>query len=144
MRGGVAAMVVAALVPGGMTLTASSHTAGARNVALVLTLRYEMQCDYAGAGPLTVTFPGLQMLPKTFPKGSVLLAGKPTPATISGRRVTVIVPPHKGLICDLMGPGALQLTFTKRAGLDNPSSPGTYRFTATHTKRAFTTTFVVR
>jgi hypothetical protein len=49
------------------------------------------------------------------------------------------VPPHKGMMCDVIGPASLPLVFKKDAGLDNPSSPGTYKLAATHGKRAFTT-----
>jgi hypothetical protein len=127
----------------GMTVVSSSHVAGAANVRLTISLQYEMQCGYAGAGALTVTFPSAVDLPKAFPTGSVVLAGKPTAAKISGHAVTVTVAPHKGMMCDVMGPGRLQLAFAPAAGLANPASPGSYRFKATHARRSFSAALAI-
>ena len=121
-----------------MKATASPHVAGAQAVRLTLTLRYEMQCGYAGAGPLVVTFPRAVELPQRFAAGAVRLAGKPVVATLDARHVSVTVPRHKGMLCDLMGPGSLTLTFTRAAKLANPSRAGSYSFQATHAGRAFT------
>ena len=127
-----------------MAVTASPRTAGAHGVRLRLTLRYEMQCGYAGAGPLVVTFPSALKLPARFADGSVLLAGKPVTATVSGRRVTMTVPPHRGVLCTMVGPGSLKLTFTQAAELTNPAHNGSYRFTATHGKRAFAARLAIK
>ncbi|HZQ82317.1 MAG TPA: hypothetical protein VFB25_10135 [Gaiellaceae bacterium] len=154
MRGGVAvaAMILAlvVLVPLAgsatrkptlltqtMTVTATPKAAAAQAVRLTVTLHYEMQCGYAGAGALVVTFPSAVKMPKQFAAGSVQLAGKPVKALLQGRRVTVVVPPYKGLMCDVLGPGSLALTFTRSAKLANPAQPGSYRFTATHVNKAF-------
>lgn len=120
-----------------MTVTASPRTTGAHAVRLTLTLHYEMQCGYAGAGPLVVAFPSAIKLPTRFAAGAVQLAGKPVAATVAGRHVTVTIAPRKGVMCDAIGPGSLALTFTTAAKLANPTKAGSYRFTATHTKRAF-------
>lgn len=160
MRGGlvgVAALVLTLLVAvplGGaasgppiavqsMTVGASPHSARAHHVRLAITLTYVMQCEYPGAGPLVVTFPSTVKLPKRFAAGSVKLAGKPVAATVSGRNVTVTIPPHAGLLCTTMGPGVVTLVFTPAAKLANPTHAGSYRFTATHTEHTFRARLVV-
>jgi hypothetical protein len=120
-----------------MAVAASSHTAGAQRVHLTLTFRYEMQCGYAGAGPLVVTFPSALKLPKRFAAHSVKLAGEAVAAKRRGHRVTVTVPPPTGVLCGTIGPGSLRLVFTRKAKLANPLRAGSYRFGATHTTHAF-------
>jgi hypothetical protein len=153
MRGGVAAALVfgalAVTVPSAgagskpigtgpsMTVTASPRVARARAVRLTLTLRYEMQCGYPGKGPLAVTFPTAVKVPKQFAAGAVTLSGNAIAARVKGRRVTVTIPPHKGVLCNLIGPGALRLTFTHAAKLANPARAGSYGFRAKHADRAF-------
>jgi hypothetical protein len=160
MRGGVAVAAVSlallVAVPlagagskrpsgmGSMTVTSSPRTAGAHGVRLKVTLHYEMQCNYPGAGPLVVTFPKALKLPKQFASGSVLLAGNPVAATVNGQQVTVTVPPHKGILCTMVGPGSLKLTFTRAAKLANPAHKGSYRFSATHLRRDFAATLAIQ
>ena len=154
MRGGVTAAVTLAFLlvtvppagagssrPSGfassMTVTASPRAAKAHAVRLRLTLRYQMQCGYAGAGPLVVTFPRRLKLPQQLAAGAVLLGGKAVAATVEGRQVIVRVAPNKGKLCDLMGIGSLRLVFTPLAKLSNPARAGSYRFQASHAKRTF-------
>ncbi len=160
VRGGVAAVAVllAGLVAaplagaagkgpplgGSMAVSASSHSAGAHAVRLKFTLRYEMQCAYPGGGPLIVTFPSALKLPADFAVGTVLLSGKPVPATVSGRQVAVTVPPHKGMLCNIVAPGSLTLVFTHAAKLANPARAGSYHFTARHGTRAFTAALTIK
>lgn len=120
-----------------MTVAASPHSAAAHRVRISLILRYEMQCGYPGAGPLVVTFPSAVQLPKRFGAHAVKLAGKPVAAKRRGRRVTVTVPPPKGVLCGMVGPGTVKLVFTRKAKLTNPARPGSYRFTARHEKHIF-------
>ncbi len=127
-----------------MTVTASTHDAKARAVRFTVTLRYEMQCAYPGPGPLVVTFPSALKPPADFAAGTVLLSGKPVAATVSGRQVAVTVPPHKGMLCDIVAPGSLTLVFTHAAKLANPARAGSYRFTATHGRRAFTAALTIK
>jgi hypothetical protein len=127
-----------------MTVSATPHAARAHGVRLTLTLRYEMQCDYPGAGPLVVTFPSALTLPQQFPAGAVEWGQKPLAAQVDGQRVTVTIPRHKGVLCDLMGPGSLTLTFTPTAKLANPARAGSYGFTATHARRTFTAKLAVK
>jgi hypothetical protein len=150
--GGVLAMAQSAGASGpptgamspSMTVTPSTHVARAHGVRLTVTLRYEMQCGYAGAGPLVVTFPSGLRLPQRLASGAVELAGKPVAATLEGQQVTVTVPRHKGMLCDLMGPGSVTVTFTQGAKLANPSQAGSYSFKASHGRRSFTAKLTVK
>ena len=126
-----------------MTVATSSAAPGAQDVELRVTLRYQMQCGYPGAGPLTVTFPDAMAPPSSFAAKSVLLSGKPVAARVAGSKVIVTVPMHRGLMCDVIGPGKVVLTFTHAAGLANPASPGTYRFAAAHARRGFSATLKI-
>ena len=120
-----------------MRVTASPRLARAHAVRLELILRYEMQCGYPGRGPLVVTFPAAVKLPQRFAVGAVRLAGKPISAEVKGRRLTVTVPPHKGVLCSLIGLGSVTLGFTRAAKLTNPARAGSYSFKATHAKHVF-------
>ena len=108
----------------GMTIAASTHVAGARNVVVTLTMRYPMQCGDPGAGPLVVTLPQEGRNRPRSPAGSVLVGGKPIAARLADNRVTMTIPRRLGLKCTVIGPGRLPVTFTRRAGLGNPASPG--------------------
>lgn len=154
VRGGIAtapvllALLVAAPTAGAgpkapspaqsMTVTGSPRAAKARPVRLALTLRYKMQCGYPGAGPLIVTFPSALKLPQRLAADAAELAVKPIVAMVKGRRVTVAIPPHKGVLCGVVGPGSVTVTFTRAAKLANPARAGSYNFSVTHDKRAFT------
>ena len=122
----------------GLTVVASPPVAGARHVRLTLVMRYEMQCNYPGAGPLTVVLPRQASVPNELQVGSVLLGGKATEAKIAGTTVTVVIAPPTGVMCDAMGPGMLQLVFTPRAGLGNPARSGSYRVRVVHARHSFT------
>ena len=127
-----------------MTVAVSSHAAGAHRIRLAVTLRYLMQCDYPGSGPLVVTFPSALKLPKQFAPGTVKLAGKAVAASIAAHNVTVTVPPPKGVLCSMLGPGSVTLVFTTAAGLRNPARPGSYRFRATHARHTFSARLAVK
>jgi hypothetical protein len=127
-----------------MTVATSPQAASAHGIRLAVTLSYRMQCNYPGAGPLVVTFPKALKLPKKLTAGAVRVAGKPIAATVDGRQVTVTIKPPTGVLCGLVGPGLLKLVFTRKANLANPSSPGSYRFAATHASHTFTAKLAIR
>ena len=127
-----------------MTIADSSRAAGAHRVRLAVTLRYRMQCGYPGPGPLVVTFPSAVKLPERFASGSVKLAAKPVATSTHARSVTVAVPPPKGVLCGILGPGSMTLLFTRKAKLTNPARAGSYRFTATHANHMFRARLLVK
>lgn len=126
-----------------MRVAASPHTPGAHRVRLAIAFTYSMQCGYPGAGPVVVTFPSAMKLPKRFAAGSVRLNTKAIAAKIKGRKVTMTVPPHRGVLCGTIGPGLLTLTFTHAAKISNPSRAGAYRFAAAHAKHTFSAKLVI-
>jgi hypothetical protein len=111
---------------------------------LRLTLRYEMQCGYPGAGPLAVKFPAALKLPSRFAAGSVRLGGKAIAPKVNGREVTVTIPPPTGTLCGTIGPGRTVLAFTVAAKLVNPARPGSYSFRATHGTHAFAAKLAIK
>lgn len=127
-----------------MTVASSPRAAGAHRVRLSVTLRYQMQCSYPGAGDLTVTFPAAVKLPKRFAAGTIKLAGKPIAATVKARKVTVSIPPPQGVLCGTVGPGSVTLVFTHKAKLSNPAQAGSYAFTAVHQKLTFAAKLAVK
>ena len=81
---------------------------------------------------------------KQFAPGTVKLAGKAVAASIAAHNVTVTVPPPKGVLCSMLGPGSVTLVFTTAAGLRNPARPGSYRFRATHARHTFSARLAVK
>jgi hypothetical protein len=158
MRGGVAVaalLTVLVVVPSAgagspprsigasMTITASPNTVRV-NTRLRVTLRYEMQCGYPGAGPLVVTFPAALKLPSRFAAGSVRLGGKTIAPKIHGRTVRVTIPPPTGTLCGTIGPGRVVLAFTRSARLMNPARAGSYSFRAAHGTHAFAAKLAIK
>ncbi|HXY80128.1 MAG TPA: hypothetical protein VEH55_02060 [Gaiellaceae bacterium] len=127
------------LPPGGSaTATAMPATAGARSVRLTLTVRFEMQCGRPGAGPVVVSLPAAERVPHTIARRDVSLGGKPPlRASISGHVVVLTLPPQRGVICDVIGPGTLTVGFAPAVGLGNPPTGGSYPVAVRVGARAF-------
>ncbi|MGD0714222.1 MAG: hypothetical protein ABSB24_08575 [Gaiellaceae bacterium] len=124
---------------GSATAVAAPTTAGARPVALTLKLRYEMQCGRPGPGPLVVSLPAAERVPHTIVRGSVLVDGKPpASASVTGHVIVLTLPPQRGVICMVIGPGTLTAVFTRAAGLGNPAVAGSYPIAVRIGARAFT------
>ena len=114
------------------TVQVSPARVGARPVALTLTLGYEMQCGYPGPGPVVVQLPAAELVPARIARTAVLLDGKAAPGVqVAGHAISVALPPRPQVMCDVIGPGKLTITFTRAAGLGNPSRGGSYTVTAT-------------
>jgi hypothetical protein len=129
MRSRSLILLAAALVPvsgaaassGDMTLTVSSHAAGAPNVRITAVVRYEMQCAYPGVAPARLTWPG--HVPSRVARGAVLVDGKPARlVSVHGHVVSVGMAPRSQVMCDVIGPGRLIIALTSRAGLANPAA----------------------
>lgn len=122
-------------VPAGLHVALSPPRAGATNVRVQLTDRTELQCGKPRPGTIAVTFPEAEGVPSRFGRGAVQLNGSPVAAQVVGHRVSVAVPPPTGVICDVIGPGSLTVTFTASAHLRNPMQAGTYRFELSYSGR---------
>jgi hypothetical protein len=122
----------------------SSRHAGARPVVLVARMRYEMQCNWPGPGSLVFRFPSAVRLPARIAAGAVLVNGKAaTAARPSAGVVSVALPPRKGIMCDLMGPGTVTVTFTRAAAIGNPKHAGSYTVRAQHVQEVAAGNLVV-
>lgn len=109
------------------TATLSTPKAGARPVALTVTVHYEMVCGQPGRGSVVVAFPRAAFVPTSIDRAAVLVNGKTAPAvSVSGHGVSIAMPLPHGVTCMSIGPGALALTFTRAAGVGNPPRPGVY------------------
>jgi hypothetical protein len=115
---------------GTATAAAEPARAGARPVALTLTIEVELQCGRLQHGPVVVSLPEKMRLGASLARTAVLLDGKPA-ATVSltGHLVGIGVPPRTGIICDVMSPGKLKIIFTPAAHFGNPPAPGRYAVT---------------
>lgn len=130
--------------PGGPNVPAASATlssakAGAKPVALTVTVHYEMVCGQPGPGTAVLTLPHAAFVPGTVPAAAVMVNGKPAEAVhVSGHDLSVTLPRHRGVTCYVMGPGTLRITLTKAAGIGNPSARGRYPIHVHRKALAFT------
>jgi hypothetical protein len=129
IMGGAAAARPAADDPGlnSVSATLSSARAGARPVAVTLTMHMELQCGRLIGGALVVRLPAQERVPATVAATAVQVGGKPAGAVaVKGHILTVSVPRPRGMMCDSIGPGKLTLVLTRAANLGNPMSAGKY------------------
>jgi hypothetical protein len=126
-----------------VTVSLSSHVAGTSPVALTLSATASLQCGWPGP-ELGVVFPSAERLPNTIPRPAVMVDGKqPAAVTRSGRTVTLSVP-RPQVLCDAIGPAPVRITFTRAAGLGNPTRAGTYSITVEHGARTARGSFAIR
>ena len=120
-----------AIRPAAASVSLSSSKAGARPVTFTLQLRYEMQCAHPGPGPLVITFPAAERLPRQIGAADVLVNGHPaTQVEANGRVVSVALPIQHGPLCDVIAPATLRVVITRDAAIGNPPTAGTYSLTA--------------
>jgi hypothetical protein len=123
----LSASALAAVPPKVPSATASSNLAGARPVALAVSLRTELQCGRLIGGVLVVTLPRAMRVPGSIAASDVLVGSRAARSVaVAGRVVTVAVPLPRGVICDSIAPGVARIVFSRAAGLGNPKAPGTY------------------
>ena len=112
------------------TAALSTSAAGAKPVAITISLRTELQCGRLVGGSLVVTFPRKMRVPASINATSVLVGSRAAKSvTVARRVVTVAVPLPRGMICASIAPGMAKITFLRAAGLGNPKSPGVYTLT---------------
>jgi hypothetical protein len=115
----------------GISASLSTKRAGARPVSVTLMLRYAMRCGRPGPGSLVVTFPSAERLPRRISAGSILLNNQKAPSVKrSGKEITIAFPAGSGMTCNVIGPGALKVVFTRAAQLGNPMQAGSYALVA--------------
>jgi hypothetical protein len=116
-----------------LAVTLSSHAAGARPVAVTIAMHYEMQCGWPGPGVLTIRFPSAMVLPKQLAAPAVIVDKKAaTGVSIAGRTVSIQLPQRPRIMCDVIGPGTVTVSFSRGARIGNPKAAGSYSVLATH------------
>jgi hypothetical protein len=133
----VAALVAGPLSwAGGSTLGARTATAvlsddgaGARPVALTISVRAELQCGRLRSSSITVSLPSAMRVPASLPRAAVSVSGRAAASVrTSGMDVIVQAARPQGITCDALGPGVARITFLRAAGLGNPARAGSYGF----------------
>lgn len=105
----------------------SSVHAGARPVALVVSIHTELQCGQLRGGSLALTFPAAVRLPQAISASAVSVGGrKAASVTLTGRTLSIAMAPPVGAICDVIGPGTAKIAVSRAARLGNPAAAGTY------------------
>jgi hypothetical protein len=121
----------------------SSHAAAARPVRLELRTTISMQCGWPGP-EIDVVFPSAERLPAAIPRSAVLVDGEPaTAASRSGRTVSLALA-RPQVLCDVIGPAVVRVTFARAAGIGNPARPGAYRVEMSHGSTSARGAFTVR
>ena len=106
----------------------SSTHAGARPVALVVSLHTELQCGKLRGGSLALTFPAAARLPRTIPASAIAVQGKqPASVKLANRTLSITLAPPAGVICNVIGPGTAKIIVLRTAKLGNPASAGVYK-----------------
>ena len=124
------------------TAALSTSAAGAKPVAITISLRTELQCGRLVGGSLVVTFPRKMRVPASINATSVLVGSRAAKSvTVASRVVTVAVPLPRGMICASIAPGVAKVTFLRAAGLGNPKSPGAYTLTVRRGAETFGSPF---
>ena len=152
MHSVVAAFAVVALLPAGAgvvptpepaTAVAAPATAAAR-ASLTLKLHYEMQCGQPGRGTVVIAFPAAAHVPRTLEPRTVLVNGAAArKVQLAGRTVRVTLPPPPKVMCMVIGPGTLTISFARAFGFANPSKAGRYAIGVRVGARAFTPNLTV-
>jgi hypothetical protein len=115
--------------PGPLSVTLSNARAGARPVAVKLTIRAELQCGRLVGGTVAVRLPAAARLPRSISRTAVLVGGRPSAGVaVAGRTLTISVAQPAGVICTVIAPGRALVTLTRAAGFGNPPHAGRYLF----------------
>ncbi len=115
------------------TVTLSNTAPSARPVVVTVKLSYEMQCGYPGTGSIVVDLSKqMAVAPAAIRSaGAVLVNGTAAKGvTVTGDTVTVPLPKRPRIMCDVIGPGSVTITFTKKADVGNPAQVARYNITA--------------
>ncbi|HVA31904.1 MAG TPA: hypothetical protein VMU58_11610 [Gaiellaceae bacterium] len=112
---------------GSAAAVAVPATAGAHPVTLTLRARLLMTCGRPGPGPIVVSLPAAERVPRAIARSAVLAGGSaPLTVRVAGHTVTLTLPRPPGVTCLVIAPGTLTIVFSRAAGLGNPSAAGTY------------------
>jgi hypothetical protein len=120
------------------TVTLSSATAGASNVALTVQMPTVLQCGRPTGGDVVLTLPRAARVPHAIAASTVRVNGVlPSKVAVTGHAVTVGLPVHKGITCFALIDGTMKLTVAPSAAFGNPASAGTYAIGIRQGKTAY-------
>ena len=106
----------------------SSAHAGARPVALVVSLRTELQCGKLRGSSLALTFPAAARLPRTIGASAIAVQGKqPSSVKLANRTLSITLSRPTGVMCNVIGPGTAKIVVSRAAQLGNPATAGAYK-----------------
>jgi hypothetical protein len=106
----------------------SSVHAGARPVALVVSLHTELQCGKLRGGALALTFPAAARLPRTMHTSAIAVQGKrPSSVKLANRTLSITMSRPTGVMCNVIAPGTVKILVSRAAQLGNPAAAGAYK-----------------
>jgi hypothetical protein len=109
------------------SVVVSNAHAGARPVALAVSLRTELQCGRLRGGTLALIFPAAVRLPPAIAASTVAVDGvRPRSVKLVQRTLTITMPLPTGVMCNVIGPGTVKILVSRGALIGNPMSAGTY------------------
>lgn len=127
------------------SIAADPALAGARPVSVTVTLGYEMQCGYPGAGPVRIALPAGMALPARLSRAEVLVDGREArSAALADGTVTVGLAGPPRVICDVIGPGRLTVEILPSASLGDPAHAGSYPVAISVGGASFTASLVIQ
>jgi hypothetical protein len=127
---GAASVAAGGLRGGQARVSMSNASAGARPVALSISLPTELRCGRITAGSLILVLPRAMRVPRSIARGGVRVSGRVV-GSVGTKRSTVVVRLMRptGSTCYSIVRGVARLQFTRRAGLGNPLRAGSFGFT---------------
>lgn len=138
MRGAATLACLAALLAAGaagarpaddLTIAVSSHSAGAKGVALTLSYETMLQCGRPRA-TASIHLPFAAAVPAKVGAADVTMNGHPVGSAVLRRHVlTVTAPKVTGMLCNSITTGKVTLVVAASAHLANPAKAGSYRVT---------------
>ena len=109
------------------SVVASNAHAGARPVALVVSLHTELQCGKLRGGGLALTFPAAVRLPAQIPASAIAVDGvQPRSVKLAQRTLSITMPLPAGVMCYAIAPGTVKILVSRGAQIGNPTAAGTY------------------
>lgn len=134
-----------ARVQDSVAVTLSTTRAGARSVTVTVSLRTELQCGRLVGGSLVLGLPAEEQVPRTIAAAAVRVGRQASGAvSVRGHALTVTVPRATGVLCDVIGPGRVDVVLTRTANVGNPGRRARYAITVRRGQLLLKATFTIR
>ena len=136
--------VLGASPAGGASVAVSSSSAGARPVALTVTIGTDLRCGRLNGPSVAVRLPAAARVPRTVPRSAVLVGGAAAGrVSVVGHTVTAYLPTGRP-VCNTIAPGVVHVVITRAANIGNPPAPGRYAVVVTVGGEQWAPAFTVR